>query len=329
MGSLIIIGLIALGVAGAITAVALIFMGDSEKLDDRLADLTRNRGRGVSAATAAEGGESSFLRSPLDEAPNFVEESMKGVINAFNIRKFIDQSGVELTVSNFLMMTVGLLVGVTVVAALFLPSGMIWGAPLAGAVAAVFPYLFVGFKRSRRMKKFGSQLPQALDLMSQALRAGQSLPAGIQLVGEQLPAPLGPEFHTAYHEQNLGATIVESLESMCARVPDLDLRFFATAVTLQRQTGGDLAEILDKIGELIRERFKIKGMIQALTGEGRISGAVLLAMPPILFLVMLKLNYTYVMKLFEEPLGHKMLAVAIVMQIVGALWIKKIINIKV
>lgn len=326
MGPLIIIGLIAIGVAGAITAVALIFMGDSEKLDDRLADLTRNRGRG---AATAEVGESSFLRSPLDEAPNFVEHSMKGVINAFNLRKFIDQSGVEMTVSNFIMITVGLLVAVTVGVAMFLPTSMLWGAPLAGAFVAVFPYLFVAFKRGRRMKKFGSQLPQALDLMSQALRAGQSLPAGIQLVGEQLPEPLGPEFHTAYHEQNLGATIVESLESMCSRVPDLDLRFFATAVTLQRQTGGDLAEILDKIGELIRERFKIKGMIQALTGEGRISGAVLLAMPPILFLVMLKLNFSYVMKLFEEPLGHKMLAVAIVMQIVGALWIKKIINIKV
>ena len=236
MGSLIIIGLIALGVAGAITAVALIFMGDNEKLDDRLADLTRNRGRGVSS-DAGEAGDSSFLRSPLEDAPNFVEDSMKGVINAFNLRKFIDSSGVEMSVSNFLIITIGLLIGVTVLSALFLPAGMIWAAPAAGALAAVFPYLFVAFKRGRRMKRFSSQLPQALDLMSQALRAGQSLPAGIQLVGEQLPDPLGPEFHTAYHEQNLGATIVESLESMCSRVPDLDLRFFATAVTLQRQTG--------------------------------------------------------------------------------------------
>ena len=136
MGSLIIIGLIALGVAGAITAVALIFMGDNEKLDDRLADLTRNRGRGVSS-DAGEAGDSSFLRSPLEDAPNFVEDSMKGVINAFNLRKFIDSSGVEMSVSNFLIITIGLLIGVTVLSALFLPAGMIWAAPAAGALSLI------------------------------------------------------------------------------------------------------------------------------------------------------------------------------------------------
>ena len=327
MGTYIIIGLITLGVAGAIYAVSLVFMGDNDQLDDRLASLTRNGGRG--AGSPEEESRSSILRSPLDEAPNFIEEQLQGIIKKFNLRKFIEQSGLDLTVANFLMMTIGLGVGVTVLAAVFLPRKLIWAAPLAGGLLASFPYIYVYFMRGKRLKKFASQLPGALDLMAQAMRAGQSLPAGIQLVGQQVPEPLGPEFHMAYEQQNLGATIIESLEQMCQRIPDLDLRFFTTAVTLQRQTGGDLAEILDKIGKLIRERFKIKGMIQALTGEGRISGSVLLAMPPILFLVMLKLNYKYVMKLFEEPMGHQMLAGAIIMQVVGALWIKKIINIKV
>lgn len=329
MGTYLIIGLIALGVAGAITAVALIFMGDNEKLDDRLANLTRNGGRGAAGTPEMGEGQNSILRTPLDEAPNFIEQSMQGFIKRFNIRKFIEQSGVELSVANFIIMTLGIGVAFTVLPILFLPRSLMWAGPMLGGLMATFPYLFVWFKRGRRLKKFASQLPAALDLMAQAMRAGQSLPAGIQLVGQQVPEPLGPEFHTAYEQQNLGSTIIESLDQMCARVPDLDLRFFATAVTLQRQTGGDLAEILDKIGKLIRERFQIKGMIQALTGEGRISGSVLLAMPPILFLVMLKLNYKYVMKLFEEPMGHQMLAGAIVMQVVGALWIKKIINIKV
>ena len=327
MGTYIIIGLITLGVAGAIYAVSLVFMGDNDQLDDRLASLTRNGGRG--AGSPEEEAQSSILRSPLDEAPNFIEEQLQGIIKKFNLRKFIEQSGLDLTVANFLMMTIGLGVGVTVLAAIFLPRKLIWAAPLAGGLLACFPYIYVYFMRGKRLKKFASQLPGALDLMAQAMRAGQSLQAGIQLVGQQVPEPLGPEFHMAYEQQNLGATIIESLEQMCQRIPDLDLRFFTTAVTLQRQTGGDLAEILDKIGKLIRERFKIKGMIQALTGEGRISGSVLLAMPPILFLVMLKLNYKYVMKLFEEPMGHQMLAGAIIMQVVGALWIKKIINIKV
>ena len=116
---------------------------------------------------------------------------------------------------------------------------------------------------------------------------------------------------------------------MTVRVPNLDLRFFATAVILQRQTGGDLAEILDKIGYIIRERFKIWGQIQALTGEGRLSGIVLMALPPVLFVVMYRLNPDYCMVLFRDPMGQQMLAGAVVMQILGALVIRKIINIQV
>src|SRR5690606_16000881 len=129
--------------------------------------------------------------------------------------------------------------------------------------------------------------------------------------------------------QNLGQPLEEAIEEMTERVPNLDLRFFATAVVLQRQTGGDLAEILDKIGHLVRERYKIWGQIQALTGEGRLSGVVLLALPPVLAVVMWRLNPGYLMTLFHDPMGHQMLAFAIVMQIIGALVIRKIVNIKV
>ena len=168
-----------------------------------------------------------------------------------------------------------------------------------------------------------------MDLIGQALRAGQSLPAGIQLVSTQMSEPVGPEFARAYEQQNLGIPLESSLLEMTERIPNLDLQFFSTAVILQRQTGGDLAEILDKISKLCRERFQIHGQIQALTGEGRLSGIVLLALPPLLFLTMLKLNYDYVMMLFNDPLGQKMLIFGIVMQIFGAIWIKKVITIKV
>ena len=141
--------------------------------------------------------------------------------------------------------------------------------------------------------------------------------------------PIRKEFHRCYEAQNLGVPLEEALEDMTERVPNLDLRFFVTAIVLQRQTGGDLAEILDKIGSLIRERFKIWGQIQALTGEGRLSGIVLLALPPALFVVMYYLNPDYCSVLFTDPMGHKMLAGAVVMQILGALVIKKIISIKV
>ncbi|MEX2560260.1 MAG: type II secretion system F family protein, partial [Pirellulales bacterium] len=178
-------------------------------------------------------------------------------------------------------------------------------------------------------KAFQSQLPDALELISRALRAGHSLAAGFSLVQEEMPEPIGVEFGRVFEEQNLGIPMEEALTSLADRVPNLDLRFFSTAVILQRQTGGDLAEILDKIGYLVRERFKIWGQIQALTGEGRLSGVVLLALPPVLFIAVYRLNPEYIMMLFTDPMGKQMLAGAIVLQLLGAVCIKKIINIKV
>jgi tight adherence protein B len=144
-----------------------------------------------------------------------------------------------------------------------------------------------------------------------------------------MPDPIGSEFAKCYEEQNFGIALEDSLENFSKRVPNLDLRFFVTAVILQRQTGGDLAEILDKIGRLIRERYKIWGQIQALTGEGRLSGIVLLILPPALFVAMYRLNPEYSQTLFTDPMGRQMLGVAIVMQFLGALVIRQIINIKV
>jgi tight adherence protein B len=166
-------------------------------------------------------------------------------------------------------------------------------------------------------------------MLSRSLRAGHSLAAGIGLVSEEMQDPIASEFRRAFEEQKLGVSLEASLLGMTQRVPNLDLRFFATAVILQRTTGGDLAEILDKIGRLVRSRFRLAGQIQALTGEGRLSGVVLLALPPGLFLVMLFLNYEYITKLFTDPMGQRLLGLAIVMQLMGAFVIRKIIDIKV
>ena len=191
------------------------------------------------------------------------------------------------------------------------------------------PLVWLLLRRRSRLRKFAKQLPDALELISRALRAGHSLGSGFNLVAEEMRRPISKEFQRAFEEQNLGISLEDALENLTERIPNLDLRFFATAVVLQRQTGGDLAEILDKIGYLVRERFKIWGKVQALTGEGRLSGIVLLALPPVLFLAVYRLNPEYVMPLFTDPMGRKMLAGAIVMQLLGAIVIKKIINIKV
>ena len=201
--------------------------------------------------------------------------------------------------------------------------------PVFAIVTGVLPMAWLMIKRKKRMNRFSQQLPEALELLGRSLRAGHSLAAGFGLVASEMHEPLGREFGRAFEEQNLGVSLDEALEDMTERVPNMDLRFFATAVMLQRQTGGDLAEILDKIGTLIRERFKLAGQIQALTGEGRLSGIVLLALPPTLFVTMLYLNYEYAMVLFRDEVGRKMLAGALVSQFVGALVIRKIINIKV
>jgi tight adherence protein B len=144
-----------------------------------------------------------------------------------------------------------------------------------------------------------------------------------------MSAPIGQEFGRVFEEQNLGIPFEEALDALTERVPNLDLKFFATAVILQRQTGGDLAEILDKIGTLVRERFKIFGQVQALTGEGRLSGIVLLALPPLLFVAVYRMNPDYLMLLFTDDLGKKMLIGGILLQLLGALVIRKIVNIRV
>lgn len=320
MTTYIFIAMIAIGIAGMLFGVASLLIGGNEQVEDRLAELTKNGGRG---AVKEEQG-SSVLLSPLDDGPNVIEEFFN---RSLNLQKLLHQSGLKIDVGKFLLIAGGLGAGLAAVAFVFSPWKM--AVPIAAAVGVILPLAFVIWKSKKRLDKFSSQLPAALDLMGQALRAGQSLPSGIQLVGEQMEEPLGPEFYRAFEQQNLGVPLTDSLKDMCDRIDNLDLRFFVTAVTLQRQTGGDLAEILDKISHLIRERFQIKGQIQALTGEGRISGVVLLGLPPVLFVVMLRLNYDYVMQLFEDELGQKMLIGAIVMQLLGAFAIKKIIDIKV
>jgi tight adherence protein B len=184
-------------------------------------------------------------------------------------------------------------------------------------------------RRRNRLRKFAKQLPDALELISRALRAGHSLGSGFNLCAEEMRPPISKEFQRTFEEQNLGISLEDALNSLTDRIPNLDLRFFATAVVLQRQTGGDLAEILDKIGYLVRERFKIWGTVQALTGEGRLSGIVLLALPPALFLAVYRLNPDYVMPLFTDPMGKQMLIGGVIMQLLGAIVIKKIIDIKV
>lgn len=205
----------------------------------------------------------------------------------------------------------------------------IYVAPVAALGCLTAPFLWLFWKRKKRLASFASQLPDGMELVARALRAGHSLSAGMHVVAEEMPQPICKEFGRVYEEQNLGIALEEALNGMCERVPNLDLKFFVTSVAIQRQTGGDLAEILDRIGYVIRERFKILGQVKALTAEGRLSGIVLIALPICLFLLMLWMKPDYIEMLWKDPMGVKMSIGAIVLMIIGSYSIKKIIDIKV
>jgi tight adherence protein B len=308
----------AVAVGSLVAAVTMAIRGDADTAaEDRLMAMARKKGvAGPAAASTSlmyDETEKKWLDEVLHDIPG--------------LGMYIQQANAKVTPVQFVGMCVGLFT-IGTIATLGIPVPKLL-APITGLILASIPLAWLIMKRKRRLGKFGNQMPEALELLSRSLRAGHSLGSGMGLIAKEMDEPINIEFARAFEEQNLGISLEESLENMTHRIPNLDLRFFATAVVLQRTTGGDLAEILDKISHLIRERIKIFGQVAALTGEGRLSGIVLLALPPVLFLVMLYINSEYMMMLFTHPLGRKMTAGALVMQLLGALAIKKIVTIKV
>lgn len=317
---MIIVACTGICVAAIVGAVAIAIRGDEDSIaESRLTSLTKKRGNDRLGDS-----DSLQLRNPVENSTSFLDDWMR---RTFDMQTLLEQAEIKMPLSSFTLLCIGLAITGTLGCA-FSPIP-IYIAPVAGAILFFLPFVWVNFKRTRRIAKFNAQLPDALELLSRSLRAGHSLGSGFGLISEEMQDPLAKEFGRCFEEQNLGVSLEASLESMTKRIPNLDLRFFATAVILQRTTGGDLAEILDKIGRLVRARYRLAGQIQALTGEGRLSGIVLLALPPGLFTVMLYLNNEYIMKLFTDPMGQWLLGSAIVMQLVGAFVIKKIIDIKV
>ena len=243
-----------------------------------------------------------------------------------SVERIFEQADCNITPSTLISISIILgLAGIGIPMAVGLPFYVVFIAiPLM-----LIPWVWLIQKRKARLKRFSEQFPEALELLARALRSGQSLAAGLQVISQEMVEPIGLEFSKAYERQKLGIPIEDALKEMCNRIPSLDLKFFATSVSIQRQTGGDLAEILDKISYIVRERFKILGQVAALTGEGRMSGAVLLALPIALFLYLRISNPEYIQPLWTTEIGRKMLAGLVVGQVLGAIIIKKIVDIKV
>lgn len=318
--SILILGAVFLGVVLLIVGIATLMRDQSEsQMEERLKAITgkgKNDPSNLSEVAQILASEYGTKRA-ID----------KILANWFNLSLLFEQAEVTMPVATFVGICAGLGIGSTFLCAY---AGLNLAlAPLVGLCFGALPVFWLLFRRKSRFKKFAAQLPEALELVARALRAGHSLAAGFHLVAQESSDPIAAEFGRVFEEQNLGIPFEEALDNLTHRIPNLDLKFFVTAVVLQRQTGGDLAEILDKIGTLIRERFKIWGQVQALTGEGRLSGVVLLALPPVLFVTVYRMNPEYLMLLFTDDLGKKMLIAGIVSQLIGALVIRKIVNIRV
>jgi tight adherence protein B len=289
-----------------------------EAASDRLDALV---GRNVRRDSSAD----MLLKQALQEAD---KKSLMDRLTPefFNLTKTFEQADCNIKPSALFGISLGLS---ALGAALCIWLVNVYVVPVGALVFFGLPWMWLYHKRASRLKKFASQLPDAMELVARALRAGHSLAAGMHVVAEEMPAPISKEFGRVYEEQNLGIPLEEALKGMCDRVPNLDLRFFVTSVAIQRQTGGDLAEILDRIGHVIRERFKILGQVKALTAEGRLSGIVLIAMPIGLFLLMLWMKPDYIRLLWTDPMGIKMSIAAIILVLIGSYAIKKIVDIKV
>ncbi len=315
-----LISIVAFLAVSAIVGAVAFMMRDygSSGAADRLDVLV---GKGPKADPTADIMKKSAFESDKSSLLQLITPNMP------SLHKIFEQADCNIKAST--LFGIGLLLGGLGATGSWLAHVPWFFAPVVGLVFFTIPLLWVLNKRRVRLKKFAAQLPDALELVARALRAGHSLGAGMHVVAEEMPSPICDEFGRVYEEQNLGIPVEDSLRNICERIPNLDLRFFVTSVAIQRTTGGDLAEILDKIGHVIRERYRILGQVKALTAEGRLSGVVLIALPFVLFLVMLHIKPDYVQVLWTEPLGIRMSVFGLIMQILGALTIKKIINIKV
>jgi tight adherence protein B len=263
--------------------------------------------------------DSMSSMGPLDNA-------LKSAGFADGIQNFLDQAAVRMKVSVFLLLIACCtMLGFVVMTLIFrLPIVGLIVAPFAGLV----PYLYVKRKRTTRMRKFEEQFPEAIDLVARALRAGHALPTGLGMVADELKAPVGTEFRILYDEQNFGLTLTDALRNFARRIPVLDARFFVTAVLTQRETGGNLAEVLDNLGAVIRDRFKVKRQVRVLSAHGRITGWVLACLPPALGMATLIINPNHLGSLLGDPLGMKMIYAAIALQIGGTLVIRKLVDIE-
>lgn len=284
-------------------------------------------------ATIGEGGgpaviaETNILRpDPLSTMPAL--QKLLGRLPFLpKLQSFVEQSGVTVPAGALVLISLGLaLFPVLVGALIYIPLPLvILGAVVCGAL----PFALVSLKRRKRLRRFAEIFPEAIDMLARAVRAGHAFTTGFSLIADEMPDPLATEFRITYQQQNLGLSLSEALSNMAVRVPLPDVYVFVSALMIQRETGGNLAEILDNLSVVIRERFKLFRQMEIMTTEGRLSMYALMALPILTGLAVYIVNPGYMQRLLVDPIGHVMIIGSVVMQLIGYFTIRRIIRMKV
>ncbi|CAN5716669.1 hypothetical protein BH23PLA1_BH23PLA1_28670 [soil metagenome] len=311
--TLLTFGAVVAAVVGVYSIYSDLFLRDRTRVGERIDDEFRKRQR--------ERAKKSLLLKDLGQ---LAAEAGADSANPSRRQRFImmvEQSGLDLTPQKLLTIAIAVGLGLGTVGGL-LRQSIIMGAIL-GAVGFGLPILYVQMKRKARLEKLLSQLPDAFDLMSRVVRAGQTMSQAMQAVADEFAQPISGEFAYCYEQQNLGLSPELALRDLARRTGILEVKIFVLALVVQQQTGGNLAEMLDKLSHVIRQRYRIRGQIKTLTAEGRLQAIILLGLPIAIFLGMLVMNYDYAMVLFEHP---TLIIGTLVCEGIGALWIRKIVN---
>lgn len=271
--------------------------------------------------------ELALLRDEqLSEIPAF-DSLLRRSARISQLQEMLAQGGLNLRAGKFLSLS--LLAGVAAGLVAYIVSNRAEVGGVALLIGFVLPYSYAAVKRNQRFSKFEELFPEAIDTLARAVRAGHAFTTALELITNEVAEPVAGEFRQLFEEQKFGMPVRDALMNLTERVPLVDVKFFVTAVMLQRETGGNLAEILDNLSYVIRERFKIQRQVRVYTAQGRLTMALLMGMPPIIVTIMLVVEPNFIRPLFADPIGHILLVAGIALQTVGYFVIRKIIRIQV
>jgi tight adherence protein B len=274
-----------------------------------------------------QSGPSGIVRAEAARVPHWVRTVVRRFPRLTNVQIRIEQAALSWTVQSFLIRTFAFALGLGLATQIFFGSWFY--AAVGAAVGAFLPYLYVGRKRTRRLGAFEAGFPEAIELLVRAIRAGHPVSSGFKMVADESPDPISTEFRQVFEEQRFGLPFDESLLGLADRVPLVDVRIFTTAVLIQREVGGNLAEVLEKLSYVVRERFRIKGQIQVMTAQGRMGAMVVGALPFGTGLLFFVINPEMMLDFFRSSAAPLAIGFALFMQALGMLWIRKIITIEV